>query len=244
METPVHPSNPSPPMGLAGRLIGAFTRPRAVFEELRERPSWLAPFIVLLVAGLITSYFILPIALTDQARKISESDAIPAERKAEMLQQFEGGVTAQRHIISAASVIGGSFAMLLIVSGVLLFGGNFLLGGSLKFRHAMALYATVNLVEIPSAIVKLPMILAKKVLEVSVGPAAFLSAEAADSIGGLLMARLDLFGLWRWALMALGLAVMARTTVKRAATFIVPLWVFWTIVTIVVRRLTQGLAGF
>jgi hypothetical protein len=237
-------SRPSQPMSVVQRLLGVFTQPRAVFEELRERPRWLAPFIVLLVVGLVSSYFIMPIALSDQAQKISENESIPQERKAEILKQFEGGVTTQRQLISLGSVIGGSFLMMFFVGAVLMFGGNFLLGGSLRFPHAMALYASSNLVEIPGAILKVPMMVAKKSLEITVGPAAFLSPEAADSIGGMLLGRLDLFGLWRWALMTLGLAVLARTTVKRAATFTVPLWVFWTIAAIVMRKMTQGLSGF
>jgi hypothetical protein len=65
---------------------------------------------------------------------------------------------------------------------------------------------------------------------VSLGPAAFLSPEAADTIAGKALAGLDAFSLWQWALVVLGLAVMARTTIRRAATFAVPLWLFWRIV--------------
>lgn len=244
MEMSTGPSHPPLSMSTLERLAGAFTRPHAVFEANRQRPNWLAPFLVILIVSLISGYFIFPIATAEQARRVSENDTIPQEQKARILEQLEGAGSGSRQILSMASVLGGSFVILLLVSAVLLFGANFLLGGALRFPHAMALYATANLVEVPGAIIKVPLMVVKKSLAVTVGPAAFLSPEAADSVGGLLLGRLDLFGLWRWALLTIGLAVLARTTTRRAATFTVPLWVFWTIAAIVIHKATQGLAGF
>jgi len=244
MEMSTGQPTPQPSMSAMERILGTFTKPRAVFEAQRERPNWIAPFLVLLILSLVAAYFIFPIATAEQIARIEDNENIPAEQKERMLEQLEGGSGPSRLPLSLGGVVLGSFVVLLAVSAVLLFGANFLLGGSLRFPHGMALYATANLVELPGVIVKLPLMIAKKTAAITIGPAAFLSSEAAESVGGLLLARLDLFGLWRWALLTLGLAVMARTTVKRAASFTVPLWLFWSFAAIVIHEMTQGLAGF
>jgi hypothetical protein len=244
MESSANLNPPAQPMSTFERIIGTFTRPRAVFEANRERPNWLAPFLVLLIVALISAYFIYPIATAEQARRVSENDSIPAEQKARIMEQVQGEQTQARRFISLGLVVVGSFVVLVIVAGVLLFGANFLLGGNARFAHVLALYATTNLVDVPGAIIKVPLMLAKHSTTIPIGPAALLSPEALDSLGGLLLARLDLFALWRWVLLTLGLAIMARTTVRRAASFTVPLWVFWTIAAIVFHKVTQGLGGF
>ncbi len=62
--------------------------PSATFDDVAERPRWLVPLIVISVATLIVSYFMLPLYSEMQALGLAQRD-MPPEQREQALTQME-----------------------------------------------------------------------------------------------------------------------------------------------------------
>src|SRR6202142_24754 len=45
------PEEAQPPVNCLGRIVGALVSPKATFESIGRRPSWLAPIVLMIVVG-------------------------------------------------------------------------------------------------------------------------------------------------------------------------------------------------
>ena len=50
---PVPVAAPQASISPVGRLFGVFFSPKATFEDIARKPSWVAPFVVLFLTGIL-----------------------------------------------------------------------------------------------------------------------------------------------------------------------------------------------
>jgi len=243
METSLIPGLPEEKsVGGFSKILNIFFEPRKVFESLKTKPTWLVPFIILVLISVVSMYLTYPFIMADTIEKIRTNEKIPDEQKEMIVSRMEENTQPPWWQVALAPV--GVLIYFLIVSGILFFVGNVLLGGDSSFRKVFSVYIYSSLVAIPAAIIKIPLAVAKKTAEVQTSLALFLSPDIKEAFIYRFFAHFDIFNIWMIILVSLGLAVMYNFTVKKSFTTVFALWLLWAIVSSSLAGLFGGLMRF
>ena len=188
------------------RLVALFTSPKALFEHLEHRPSWLVPLLVTL--ALVALYVVVlwnPVILPNMLVRFEERDT--PQNVIDMMTKNGLMFSLLPAIIFGAGI---TFLTALIVQGI----GGFMLGGKLTYRQALSIVSHTGLIFLAAVAVMIPLALVSKTAQVSVGPGMLLNAETAEGFGARFLAQMaasiDVFKLWQVALTALGVSVIGR----------------------------------
>ena len=206
----------TPAMPLPRRIIGVFTRPRAVFEYLRESPRVLGALVVVCVVALFATIPITKVIIEEQSAKL--------EAKPNMTPEALAKATSVMKMSVPITAVLGNIVIILVLAAIYLFIANIILGGSTNYKRMMAGIAHVSLIGILSAIVRVPLILAKGTSDVTLGPAVFLPTEQHKTFLYHLLAQCDVFTIWMLGLSALAISVLAGVPTRKATTAVVILW--------------------
>ena len=215
------------PMGGASKVFNIFLEPKKVFESLKIKPTWLIPFIIVALLGTGFYYYTYPFIMHQQVEKIKSNEKIPDEQKQNIIEKM----TEQNHPplwqLPFAPV--GALLVFAILSAVLFFVFNVLLGGDSTFRRVFSVYAYSSLIAIPSMIVKFPLIMIKKDVGVQTSLALLLSADSKDTFLYRILSGFDIFTIWQMILISLGMGVLYKYSTKKAFTAVFVLWLIWII---------------
>jgi len=85
------------------------------------------------------------------------------------------------------------------------------------------------IVGVAGSIVKIPLIVAKKSMDVRLSLAAFFPGVRIESPAGILLNSTDVFALWGAAVMAIGYAVLAQVGIKKSIAVIGSLYVVFVL---------------
>jgi len=208
---PVSTGNTSP-WPFPRRFVALFTSPKALFEHLEERPTWVVPFLVTLL--LVATYIVVlwnPVILPNMLVRFEEKDT--PQNVVDMMTKNGLMFSLLPGIIFGAIV---TFLTALIVQGI----GGFLLGGKLSYRQALSIVSHTGMIALPAFAIMIPLALVSKTPQVSVGPGMLFSAETAEGFFprfiAQFMASIDVFKIWQVALTALGVSVIGRVERSKA----------------------------
>ena len=229
-------------MGVIGRIIGIFSSPKETFQNIDQKPTWLIPFIITVVVAICLNFLVMDIGMKDQIAKM-EARGAPSEQIDAVETQMQGPM---RYIqIVAIPVV--TLAIWAILSGVLMFGCNIILGGEGKFKKVFSVIAWSGLVTLLGGIIKTLLILSKGTVHgVSTSLAILLPTPGiADKPPVLysVLSKIDFFIVWQNVLWIIGLAVINRFATKKAATFVIPLWIFWIVISVILGRILGPVFG-
>lgn len=138
------PSADEPPMSGVQKLFGIFYEPTRVFKNLRSHPYWLAPFLVLSIAGAVYNAAFVqrltPERIVDFTfEKLADSPIKPPPDKME--QAKEQALQAEKQPIQRVQTFAKSFVLVFIlvsfVTGLCLLG-VLAFGGRINFWQAFA----------------------------------------------------------------------------------------------------------
>ena len=228
-------------MGTFRKIMTVFYEPSKTFASLSKRPTWLWPVIVLIVLVMITSAVTRPLQIQEQIRRIEQNERLSPEQKEQFVE-----LTHERANQPFWKVFGyiipavGVFIFVFLMAGIWYFGGNVLLGGDATFKKVLSIFSHSTLVAIPGTIVKLPLMLAKQSVRIQTSLAALLPSGSDDSVLFKILAKFDIFNIWQYILVAMGLAVIYKFTVKKTAGLVVGFYVFWIIISVGFSVLTKG----
>ena len=218
-------------MGLIKRMVGVFVSPGATFEAVRARVSvadWLVPLILVMIVGTVSVYMLTP--LMDEEMNEALKDA---------------GEHAQA-IGRVSTVIGAAFSvaiMLFVIAAILLGLARLVLGGETTYRHVLAVSSYSSLVNIPSAIVTIPLMIAKESMEVQVGLGLLLPDSMAESFLAYFLNTLSVFSVWQYALTAIGLGIVSGISTKKAAIGVFVLFILYALGAAALQGWSKGLGG-
>jgi len=208
---PVSTGNTSP-WPFPRRFVALFTSPKALFEHLEERPTWIVPLLVTLL--LVATYIVVlwnPVILPNMLVRFEEKDT--PQNVVDMMTKNGLMFSLLPGIIFGAAI---TFLTALIVQGI----GGFLLGGKLSYRQALSIVCHTGLIALPAFAVMIPLALVAKTAQVSVGPGMLFNAEEAEGFFARFiaqfMASIDVFKIWQVALTALGVSVIGRVARSKA----------------------------
>jgi len=194
-ESPLLPS-------LFSRLVEVIVSPGVLFDALSRRPAWggavlLGAFLVFLGTVLTPPELFL---------------ATLRERLVEQGQSMPPGLENRLGMIRIGGAVGASLAWVILIgffAGVVTVVFAFLLGHDGNLRQYLAVVSHAHLISAASVLVLLPLRIATQDAQVllSLGSFAFFLEE-----GYLfrMLSRVDLFGLWAWVLVGLGVSRIGR----------------------------------
>jgi len=197
------------PLNFLGRLAGIFSSPIKTLADIAARPNYMAPLIIMLAGVLILTQISLPALLSDSEPAIEKSlegRNLPPDQ---MDRAREIGMAYARNF-SAVSAALYTLIASIVASAVLLFTGNIVMRGKANFRQIFSLYVWTGLVGVLGYIIRTPLALSKGTMKVFFGPAVLLPDEAEQTTLFRILAALDVFSLWRVALLALGFAAVYK----------------------------------
>jgi Yip1-like protein len=214
--TVVPPAAPEsqPQMSAISRIIGIFFSPGATFKDIVQRPSWVAPMILLIVIWLgLCAALVKRADWVDYTKQQIEKNKFAA-RQVEALPEaqketaYEQG--AQRSKISqyVRGVVG--WPLLILFSAAINFAAFRLLGGvRTSFGTAFAITTFAHLPMSLRELLAIPVTFLKD--PQSIDPQNFLASNIAAFLGDsapvwqqILFGSLDLFAIWAGILMAIG----------------------------------------
>lgn len=187
--TAVFPSLPK-------RLLQVFFSPGELFTALREKPVWGG---VLVLAGILV---VLSVTLLPTELWVDFSRNQMIERGREIPAGFESSGA----IIRIFSIVGGGFAffvMSFIMAGIVTFFFSFLLGDEGRYVQYLSVVAHASIISALGALLLVP-------LKLSQGdPSVILSVRTFayfldDAYPVRVLRMLDLFALWAYGVMAVG----------------------------------------
>ena len=203
-------------MGEFSRIVGVFFEPTKTFRDIAERPTWIVPMILVILAvmGIITAesqHIGWDRIFRHQMETNSRLQQMPADQREQTLAMQE----------KFASVGGYVFALIgvpvsdLIIAAVLLGIAGGLMGGGMRFKQVFAVVSYSGLPGVLTAILTVVVIFLKNPddfnmqnpLAFNLG--AFMDPNTSSKFLYSLAGSLDLFVLWMIVLMATGLKAAA-----------------------------------
>ena len=219
------------------RVFGVFFSPKATFEDIVRKPSWVLPFVLVTVFSIGVSFAINQRInwrefMSQQIEKSPRAANLSAEQKQ---QQIEGGAKISPIFTWAIGVCGPILFMLVIA--LVMWGAYSLLGGaSTNFGTAFAITAHAALVGLVSSTLFILILFLKPYgtvdLEnpVATNIAAFLPEDSAKWLVALLKS-IDIFTFWTLILLAIGFAATSPKKLKGGKAFTVAfsVWAVWVV---------------
>ena len=208
-------ATPPPAVSPWSTLVTIFTKPKATFEALREKPIFGVALAVLLacqvaVVGLaLQSGAIRNDAVTKTQAQLETRGMDPAAI-ATQVEQTEAFF--DKPIAGVVVITGGVIAVaffLLVGTGLVYFMANLMLGAKLRFTHYLCAMVYGSVVGIVDQAVRVGLAFQSGTMDVRLGVGAFLG-EDAGFLGRALDAITDPLHLWSLGIMALGVSVFAR----------------------------------
>jgi hypothetical protein len=215
-------------------MFGIYFSPTRTFERLKEKPVWLVPLIVVVVANLaVTALAIHYFDWSSQREAALErmQERGMTEEQIEQATERMDALYGSPLMKTVFPVVG---ALITQVIGVLFLTVVFnlglpLLGASGNFKRSLSVVAHGSLVAVPGAVVRAILILLRRSAEVSTS----LQAALPDLKQGFLavvLSRIDLFVIWQFILFGLGLKVAFDTKGNRSYWLVFGVWILITLV--------------
>lgn len=201
-------------MGEVSRLIGVFFEPAKAFADIVERPRWLVPMVLAILASLAYT-----ISLGQRIGWERIIDQQIQSRAAQMSEQQRAAVERSKplqvKIASVASYAGvflGIPAYYLAASGVLFLIVNGLMGAAARFKQVFAVMCYAGLPgAIYAALAAVSVNLQSDPADFDIknplpfNPGWWMSPDGASKFLRSLAASVDLFSIWSLLLIAAGL---------------------------------------
>lgn len=221
------PAPPQPAAGLWEDFVDIFYQPSAVFDRRRDGKFGLA----LLVLAVITG--ILAFALHNGLAPIM--DAVMAKQQAAALAKNPGMTPEQLASMSGFMENASKFGAIIfvpigaLIGGVLIWLAGKLFDAKVMFAAAMMISTYTGVPRVVQTVVTAlqGLLLSPESItsanSVSIGPARFLP-ESANPVLATVLGGFDAFTIWTAVLTAIGIAVVARVPMKRAAIVAAVVW--------------------
>jgi Yip1 domain len=210
-----------------GRVVGIFFSPKATFEDIVRKPSWLLPVLLTTILSFAVSFAINQRMnwrdyISQQIEKSPRAAQLSAEQKQ---QQIEGGAKFSAPVTYAIGVCGPILATLII--GLIMWGAYSLVGGiSTNFSTAFSITAHAFLTGLVSSPLFILILYLKPfgTVDLENPVAANLAAVLPDDAAKWLVAlgkSIDLFTFWTLILLAIGFAAVNPKKLQGAKPFVI-----------------------
>jgi len=203
-----------------------FTSPGSVARDVAERPEWKVPLALVILASVVFTLAMYPYQMEYQ-RDVLERWQKDTGTEIDVDSAVKPSVGRQ-----VGSVVGGVVAVVLftLVAAAVLNGVAVLAGGVAGFKRMFALVAYAMVIASVGNLVKIPLAIAKKSLDVRMSLAAFAPGLRLESPATILLNSTDVFVVWSLVATAVGFAGLTQLGTKKSAAIVVALYVVFVLV--------------
>ena len=216
-------------MSLFKRLEGVFFDPKRTFDGLAGKPVWIDALIVVLLALIAFNLVVAPYMQKDQLQ-LMKGNAALMERMGEdaytkMIERTEHPSPSGRIVQTFVATPLFFLAALLLQSLILLILGRLL---STQGVYVQVLAALIHANVIDKLLgngVRLALALTRKsLMQTSTGLALLFPNLEVTSTAYIMLSQIDLFQLWMFGVLALGLAAIFKISIPKAMALSYALW--------------------
>ena len=228
--------------GLAARVIGVLTSPRATYADVAAHPRWLGALIVVLATTIASSTWLLSTevgqrAVIDQQLQTAEAFGRPIpDAQLEQLKRF----VPYAAYFAAASQIVFVPLVALVIAGIALAIFNGGLGADATFRQVFAIVAFSSVLLGVKALFSTPLNYARESLSSPTTLTAVLPFFDDNTFPARLLGSIDLFYVWWIVNLAIGLGVLYK---RRTAPIATTLLIVYGAIALTIAAFRSVLAG-
>jgi hypothetical protein len=207
-------------MNFFSRLFGIYFRPHTTCQFLAKKPVWIDTLIVLLIAILAFTYFLVPYT-----------------------RMLEGIANPTRMAVVLRAVLWTHLYLLgFLVSSLVLLVLSRLVSKDGHYSQVFSMYIHANLIDkILGNAARLYLLFNHQTLfKTSTSIAAFFPGVDVHSLSYAVAIQFDIFQLWLFAVLALGLAAIFDMTVKKALCVSFGFWLMKSLFNILLIMLGVG----
>lgn len=220
-----------------GRLLGALVAPGRTFESIREKPSWVVAWILLVVLGMSVGLILQDRVDPDELARVSMErmgmDPSPEQLEA-IRRQNEEQSPAMRSIgmVFGAAANAAFYAVLAAVFLVIFR----LCGSEISFLQSMATTVHGMMPLAVATLLNIPLVLSRTEVRaeemlaggVLVSSPRMLAPDDSPVLASLL-GSLDFFVIWTVVLLIIGFRHVARVSTATAAAAVLVPWGLWVL---------------
>ncbi|HSG39756.1 MAG TPA: YIP1 family protein [Thermoanaerobaculia bacterium] len=208
-----------------GRILGVLVAPVKTFRSIAERPTWVVPLVVFVLAiALMTFMMFQKVDFAEAMREQMAAQGQEVPPEAENM----GGVMKG---CAAVSAIVFPVILVLVLAGIYMIFNLF--GGQLRYKTSLSVVSYATMPAVLMALLSIPVILSRPELEMAqlqsgrvlASNLAFLAPEDASPRLVALLGSLDFFSLWSLVLTIVGFHLAARVSKTTAAGVSIAVWV-------------------
>lgn len=203
-----------------GSLAKVFYSPKELFQKVDESPRWVMPFLVVVILTLVITAVLTPTVIQPSVLEGMRSRLEGSEEQLEGPLKFMSG--PRLFIVTMVSVLVVTPVRMLAQAGVFALFLLFL-RGEVNFRKILGVTAYSNVIGVVGGVVKLPLMLAKKSVEVWTNLNLFFPL-AKDTFLFRFFSRIDFFTIWSLLIFALGLSMVGKVERKKGYILVFSLW--------------------
>jgi hypothetical protein len=218
-------------LGTLGKILAIFTSPKEAFQSIDNKPTWLVPFLIIVILAILMQFFIMDIGFHDLIEKM-EVREIPQEQIDIVQSKIEGPA----RYINLAVIPILTLIIWSVTSGIFLFCGNTLMGGESNFKKIFSIIAWSGLIETAGGLLKTLLILLKGTTYGIVTSLAIIlptpPLSEKPSIIYRILSAFDFFTIWKIILWIIGLALIYRFSTKKSSILVISIWIVWIIISV------------
>jgi hypothetical protein len=235
--TPAVAPEPQTPVNHVGRIFGALFSPKATFEDIAKRPSWIAPVILLTVlSGIVCFAINQRIDWREYINHQIEQSPQAANLSPEQKQQRVEGGAKFAPIISYVFGVPAFLVITLVIGGVMLGAFNLLGGANLNYKTSLAIVTHSYVPGVLSSLLFILVLYLKPFgtvdldNPVATNAAAFLQGDSPKWLLKL-MGSFDLFSFWSIGLMGVGFAAAnpKKLTFGKSLGIVISVWAIYVL---------------
>jgi hypothetical protein len=230
------------PKGLAARLAGVLTSPRATYADIAARPRWFGALAVVAVAGAAAIFIFLSTEVGKQAmldQQVRTLESFGVKLTDVQYDRMEQGLRFAPYTGAAGQIVVLTLGAL-VVSGIALAIFNAVMGGDGTFKQVFAVVVHSGFALTISQLFGLPLAYARETLSSATNLGVFAPFLDESSFAARLLGSIDLFQIWWITTLAIGFGVLYR---RRTGPIATTMFVVYGAIVLVIAAIRTALSG-
>ncbi|MCK9212004.1 MAG: YIP1 family protein [Ignavibacteriaceae bacterium] len=254
-----------PELSHSDKLVGVFSEPGKTFESIAKFPiktiDWVLPVLAMLVVVIISQFIMAgnPQLKAEMKQKQMEGiekrfeDAVEKgtmtkEQADEQLQTAEDQMDKMSgtigKVFTAISILVFGFILYLVIAGFYFLFAKFIFKADGTYKHVLVTTGLTSYIGIISMILVTIFSLFSGKLSRDVSVATLFAVDAKTFVG-FLLSKLDIFSIWIYFVIALGMTKLFNAgDSKKYYYFIFGAWIIWSLLVFVLIRSVPFLENF
>lgn len=238
----IAPPSALPAQGLARRVIGVLTAPRATYANVAAHPRWLGVLLVVLLVTIVASAAFFSTEVGQQAmldRQIRTAESFGRSVSDAQYQQLQRFAPYAPYFTAASQVFLLPLSAL-IIAGLAFAIFSAALGGNAAFKQVFAVVSHSGLIVTLQQLFSLPLDYARQTVSSPTNLAVFLPFLDENTFLARLLGSIDLFLVWWIVSLSIGLGVLYKRRTGPIATGIL---IVYAVIALVLAAIRTALSA-